>query len=64
MKDFLIDFGIPVILIVGSFILISLGIDGEMKSILTISGLSRKARTRRARMFFWWPLRKRWLTTM
>ena len=37
MKDFLIDFGIPVILIVGSFILISMGIDGEMKSILTMA---------------------------
>ena len=37
MKDFLIDFGIPVILIIGSFILIGLGIDGEMKSILTMA---------------------------
>ncbi len=33
----LIDFGIPVILIVGSFILIGLGIDGEVKSILTLA---------------------------
>ena len=37
MKDFLIDFGIPVILIVGSFTLIGLGIDGEVKSVLTLA---------------------------
>jgi hypothetical protein len=37
MKDILIDFGIPVILIIGSFVLLGLGIDGEVKSVLTMA---------------------------
>lgn len=37
MKDILIDFGIPVILIIGSFVLLCLGIDGEVKSVLTMA---------------------------
>lgn len=36
MKDILIDFGIPAMLILGSFILIGFGIDGEVKTILTL----------------------------
>ena len=37
MRELLIDFGIPAILIVGSFVLLCLGIDGEVKSILTMA---------------------------
>jgi len=50
MKDTLIDFGIPVILIIGSFILIGFGIDGEVKSILTLAaGWAFHAGVRRRR---------------
>jgi len=37
MKEILIDFGIPVILILGCLVLLGLGIDGEVKSILTMA---------------------------
>ena len=37
MKDILIDFGIPMTLILGCFVLLCLGIDGEVKSILTVA---------------------------
>ncbi|GAI03438.1 unnamed protein product, partial [marine sediment metagenome] len=37
MKDTLIDFGIPALLITGSFILIGFGIDGEVKTVLTLA---------------------------
>jgi len=37
LKDTLIDFGLPAILIVGSFALLFLGIDGEVKSILLLA---------------------------
>ncbi len=37
MKDTLIDFGIPAMLITGSFILLGCGIDGEVKSILLLA---------------------------
>jgi hypothetical protein len=37
MRDVLIDFGIPAILIIGSFVLLYLGIDSEIKSILTMA---------------------------
>ncbi len=38
MKDLLVDFGIPAMLIIGAFILFGLGIDGEVKSILVMAG--------------------------
>lgn len=37
MREILIDFGIPAILIVGCFVLLGMGIDGEVKSILTMA---------------------------
>ena len=37
MRELLIDFGIPSMLILGCFILIGFGIDGEVKSILTLA---------------------------
>ncbi len=37
MKDILLDFGIPAIIIVGCLGLIALGRDGEVKSILTMA---------------------------
>ncbi|MBA7592453.1 hypothetical protein ES708_34636 [subsurface metagenome] len=37
LKDILIDFGIPAILIVGCFTLLILGIDGEVKTILVMA---------------------------
>jgi hypothetical protein len=37
MRDVLIDFGIPAILIIGSFVLLCLGIDSEIKSVLTMA---------------------------
>jgi len=37
MKEILVDFGIPAILIIGAFTLLGLGIDGEVKSILTMA---------------------------
>ena len=37
MKDILIDFGIPTMLIAGCFTLLILGIDGEVKSILLLA---------------------------
>ncbi len=49
MKEILIDFGIPAMLIAGCFILLGLGIDGEVKTILVMaagwcfhSGVKRK----------------------
>ena len=38
MKELLIDFGIPALLIIGCFILIGFGIDGEVKTILVMAG--------------------------
>jgi hypothetical protein len=37
MKDLLIDFGLPVLLILVFFILLLCGIDGEVKSLLAIA---------------------------
>lgn len=37
MKDILIDFGIPSMLIIGCFLLIGLGIDGEVKAVLLMA---------------------------
>lgn len=37
MKDVLIDFGIPAMLIGGSLTLLGLGIDGEVKTILVMA---------------------------
>ncbi len=37
MKDILIDFGIPCLLIVGCFALLFTGRDGEVKSILLLA---------------------------
>lgn len=37
MKDYLTDFAIPAMLIVGAFVLLGCGIDGEVKSILTMA---------------------------
>lgn len=38
LKDILIDFGIPTIILVGCFTLLILGIDGEVKTILVLAG--------------------------
>lgn len=37
MKDILIDFGIPVLMIAGCFTLLIMGIDGEVKSVLLLA---------------------------
>lgn len=37
MKEILIDFGIPAMLIIGAFVLLGYGIDGEVKSILIMA---------------------------
>ncbi len=37
MREILIDFAIPAMLIVGAFILLGFGIDGEVKSILIMA---------------------------
>ena len=37
MREILVDFGIPALLIIGAFLLLGLGIDGEVKSILTMA---------------------------
>jgi len=37
MKEILIDFGIPAMLIIGAFVLLGCGIDGEVKSILIMA---------------------------
>jgi len=37
LKEILIDFGIPAMLIAGAFTLLGLGIDGEVKAILLMA---------------------------
>lgn len=37
MRELLIDFGIPAMLIVGSFLLLGLGIDSEVKAVLAMA---------------------------
>lgn len=37
LRDILIDFGLPLVIITFAFVLLLTGIDGEVKSILTIA---------------------------